>query len=113
MRLGHCDRQRGLGLRRRLRQRAAVDHMEKRVEEEQEARATGVDHTGLLEHRQLLGRGIEGVAGVIAGAVEHRDRALSPVAAPVAAALTTVRIVPSTGRITAPYAACWHRPRPS
>ncbi len=38
---------------------AAVDHVEQGVEQQQEAGAAGVDHAGLLQHRQQLGRVVE------------------------------------------------------
>ena len=76
------------------------------VEEQDEAGAAGVDHAGLGQHGQLLGRAGHGVGGRRAGGVEHGSTSAAPPAAAEpaasAAARATVRIVPSTGRITAP-----------
>ena len=39
-----------------LGQRLAVDHVQRRVEQQQKAGATRVDHTGFFQNRQQLGR---------------------------------------------------------
>ena len=42
-----------------LGQRHAVDHVQRRVEEQQVPGPAGVDDTGVLQHRQQLGRVVE------------------------------------------------------
>ena len=90
----------------RLGDRAAVDHLEERVEQQREAAAAGVDDARLAEHRQQVGRVRDRVARRGRGARRAARRAPSlprrrRASAASAAARTTVRIVPSTGRITA------------
>ena len=92
-----------------LGQRLAVDDVQRRVEQQQEAGAAGIDDAGVLQHRQQLGRAGQRMTA------RHRGRARSTVdsdtpsaAAAVAASAdsrTTVRMVPSIGFSTASYAA--------
>ena len=90
---------------RRLGHRPAVDHLQQGVEEEDEPGAPGVDHPRLLEHGEQLGRAGQGVPGRADGRVEDVDqgpaRRRRHRTAASDASRTTVRIVPSTGRMTA------------
>ena len=51
-------------------QRLAVDDVQGGVEQQQEAGATGVDHPGVLEHRQQLRRVVERRAPAVTGGPE-------------------------------------------
>ena len=87
------------------RQRLAVDDVQGGVEQQQEPGPAGVDDTGVLQHRQQVGRRGERARA------RRRGRPAGPpprsppsAAAPSAAAAlsrTTVRIVPSIGFSTA------------
>ena len=60
-------------LLRRLGERLAVDHVERGVEEQQVPGAAGVDHAGLLQHRQQIRRRLEGgPTGVASGRARRR-----------------------------------------
>jgi len=100
--VGLDGRRRGDDLR--LGQRPTVDRLEQRVEQQREPLAAGVDHPGLGEDRKELGRSVDGVrARTASGRGGRRARARSQRAylRGVGGLTTTVRIVPSTGRITA------------
>ena len=58
-----------------LRQRTAVDDVERGVEQQQEAGATGVDDAGLLQHGQEVGRALERRRRAGLGGLEHVERA--------------------------------------
>jgi hypothetical protein len=91
---------------RRRRQGRALEGRDHALEQAQEAEAAGVDHARLLEDRQQLGGALErGVPG-LERAPQQRDRRLvrRGSATASAASRTTVRMVPSTGFITAAYA---------
>jgi hypothetical protein len=49
----------------------AVDHVQGGVEEQQEPGAAGIDHSGVLEHRQQVRRPVEGGAAAIACGTQH------------------------------------------
>ena len=100
-----------LEFRRRLHigfgERAFVDDVERRIEKEQETRTAGVDHTGIGEHLEQGRRALQRLAPFGAGGIEDAEQIGADSAAATAASLdsrTTVRIVPSTGLPTAPYA---------
>ena len=84
--------------------RATVGDVEQHVEQEQEPGASGVDHAGLLEHREHVRGAFERIGAPCPGRLQHATRSPPSSAAATAASAdsrTTVRIVPSTGRITA------------
>ena len=60
-----------VGVRARLGQGVAGDHVERRVEQEQEPGPAGIDHAGLLEHRQLFGCVVQGPLAGLAGRTDH------------------------------------------
>ena len=79
--------------------------MQRGVEQQQEPGAAGIDHAGVLQHRQHVGRAVERRLAGGAGGVQHVGQRLAAVGgracAPSAASRTTVRIVPSIGFSTA------------
>ena len=74
---------------------------EERIEQQEEPGTTGVHHAGLGQHGQHLGRPGQRVGRLAAGALHDAHQVRTRFAAPSAAAVATVRIVPSTGRTTA------------
>ena len=58
--------------------RTAVDHREGRVDEQEQARAAGVDHARLGQHGQQLGRAGQRVGPGGASAVEHAHQRVTP-----------------------------------
>ena len=55
----------------RFGQRAAVDEVQEHLQQQDETRATGVDHPGLGQHGQELGRGGERFLGRGSGGTGH------------------------------------------
>ena len=66
----------GVG-RRRDGQRIVRDDAAQRVEEQQQSRASGVDHAGLLQHRELLGRESQRVLGAVTRRTHQLDQRLA------------------------------------
>jgi hypothetical protein len=88
----------------RFGQRLAVDDVERRVEEQEIAGATGVDDACVLQHRQQIGRAVERVLAGRPGGSDHVGERRPSADATLAASAdsrTTVRIVPSIGLSTA------------
>ena len=82
----------------------AVDHVQRGVEQQQEAGPAGVDDAGVLEHGQQVGRAVErGLPAPRAASSTSTSARPSADAAFAASAdsRTTVRIVPSIGFSTA------------
>ena len=52
----------------------AVDDVQRRVEQQQVAGTAGVDHTGVLEHREQLGRAVERLLAGRTGGAQHLDQ---------------------------------------
>ena len=59
-------------------QRAAVQHEQERIEEEEETGASGVDHAGLGQHRQHLGRAGQRLGRPDPGRLDHAHQPVSP-----------------------------------
>ena len=94
------------GRRRGCRHRTSVQDVQETVEHKQQPGPAGVHHAGGTQRRQLCGGPVQGPGRRLAGALEHVDQTggTPPSAArpaPTEAARATVRMVPSTGLLTA------------